>query len=175
MHDAEIPASELRDLAFAHGLTRDPARSPMQWTGDRNAGFTTGTPWIRVASDFRERNVKEQTDDRRSLLSFYRQLIWLRHESEALQVGSWEPLIRRPRQGLVYLRTHQSELMLVALNFTGRRQRLELDAPPPQQKWITRLSTRRVDVGWPTVIDSTVDLGPYEATIFSAQRAPGVA
>ena len=171
MRDAEIPPDELRDLAFSHGTTRDPARSPMQWTAERGAGFSSGTPWIRLGADFRDRNVTEQESDRRSLLSFYRQLVWLRRESDALQLGTWVPLIQAPRTALAYLRTHEGQAMLVALNFSAQRQRVRLEVELPRRRWSVRLSTRRADVGWPAIVDATLDLGPYEATIFEADRA----
>jgi len=169
MRDAEIPASELRDLAFAHGFTRDPARSPMQWSRERNGGFTTGAPWIRLASDFRERNVAEQDTDSRSLLNFYRSLIWLRRDSEALQVGTWLPLTPKPRGAIAYLRLTSGEAVLVALNFTPSRQRIRFDAELPTRRWTVSMSTRRADVGWPSIVHATLDLGPYEATILQAK------
>jgi alpha-glucosidase len=169
MRDADIPSSELRDLCFAHGFTRDPARSPMQWSAGRNGGFTSGAPWIRLAPDFRERNVEEQAADHRSLLRFYRELIWLRRRSAALQTGSWTPLINRPRGALAYLRTGGEDAVLVALNFTATRQRLRFEESLPTRRWIARVSTRRSDIGWRSIIDSTLDLGPYEASVFQMQ------
>jgi alpha-glucosidase len=70
----------------------------------------------------------------------------------------------------VYLRSHETQSVLVALNLTKVTQRLRLDSEAPTRRWVPRLSTRRPDVGWSVILGRELTLGPYEATIFEATR-----
>jgi glycosidase len=70
----------------------------------------------------------------------------------------------------VYLRRHETQSVLVALNLTKVTQRLRLDSEAPTRRWVPRLSTRRPDVGWSVILGRELTLGPYEATIFEATR-----
>jgi alpha-glucosidase len=167
MQDVAVPGAAAVDAA-QDGGSRDTARTPMQWDCGPYAGFSARRPWLPVGDDYRERNVASQERDDRSILCFYRQLAALRDDSDALVAGSWEPLIRSPRDVLVYLRRHGDERVLVALNFSGRRQRVTLDAALPTRCWTPSVSTRRSDVGWTVHIGDRLDLGPYEATVFTA-------
>ena len=67
-------------MASLMAKSRDNARTPMQWDDSENAGFTTGTPWLKVNPNYREINAAAQTDDPDSVFSFYRRLIALRKE-----------------------------------------------------------------------------------------------
>jgi hypothetical protein len=58
----------------------------------------------------------------------------------------------------------------VALNFTDERVRVTLDVPLPRRQWVARVSTRRPDVGWSVYLGRAIELGPYEATLFTAER-----
>jgi alpha-glucosidase len=164
MNDCEVPRDEQHDLQFG----RDGARSPMQWTDELYAGFARARPWLPVASDYQCRNVTQQNLDPRSVLSFYRRLIWLRNGSRALTLGAWTPLLDKPREALAYMRTSESQRMLIVLNFTNETVRLSFGGRLPTRRWIPRLSTRRPDVGWSLILDQELTLGPYEATIFEA-------
>jgi alpha-glucosidase len=129
MHDVDIPAGEVRDpQAVNHGDTsygRDPARTPMQWTSEPGAGFTSGRPWLRIAHDFRTTNVKTEESDPVSMLSLYRRLIDLRKSESAILVGEYEP-IRAEGTLFAYVRQHLSGRFLIALNFGHEMERLSL-------------------------------------------------
>jgi oligo-1,6-glucosidase len=77
--------------------SRDHARTPMQWSSGKNAGFTEGTPWIALDHDYLEWNVEKQLQEEDSVLSFYRKLIQLRKENEALIYGTFEVLDKKRR------------------------------------------------------------------------------
>ena len=93
-------------------------RTPMQWSADENAGFTSGTPWEPINGDYEEKNVAQQTADPASLLSFYRELIHLRLAHPALQVGEYQPVASTDAGVLAYLRSSDEEMLLVILNLT---------------------------------------------------------
>ena len=72
------------------GLGRDPSRTPMQWDGSRNAGFSDAErPWLPLDADFRTHNVAAMQADSRSLLNLYHALILLRRQHFALSIGSF--------------------------------------------------------------------------------------
>ena len=93
-------------------------RTPMQWSAGENAGFTAGTPWEPVNGDYAEKNVAQQTADPASLLSLYRDLIHLRLEHPALQVGDYQPISSPDAGVLAYLRSSDEEKLLVIINLS---------------------------------------------------------
>ena len=103
---------------------RDICRGPMQWDDSAQAGFTSGTPWLRVHSDFRERNLAAQQADPGSLYHFTRRLIALRRATPALVRGDLTPFAPAPRGVLAYVRAWEGRRVLVALNFRARPARL---------------------------------------------------
>lgn len=129
MHDVPIPPEQVQDPWEKNvpglGLGRDPERTPMQWDASPHAGFTRGTPWLPVAEDFPTANVAVERNDPGSLLTLYRRLITLRRRAPALAVGSYRAI---PAGGdlLCYLREHQNQRFLVALNLGQQAQILEL-------------------------------------------------
>jgi alpha-glucosidase len=119
MHDVEIPPDRVQDPweknLPGRGLGRDPERTPMQWSAEPNAGFTTGEPWLPVADDFGTVNVLAQRSDPDSMLSLHRALLGLRRREPALSHGAWAP-VDADGAVLAYLRTHADARFLVALN-----------------------------------------------------------
>ncbi|MCR5826655.1 MAG: alpha-glucosidase [Oscillospiraceae bacterium] len=111
-------------LKWCHRASRDSARTPMQWSGAPNAGFTTGTPWFRVNENYRRINVAAQDADPDSILNFYRAAIALRRRFATLmREGSYtdhDPL----SDGLyVYSRALNGERLLVVCSFTDKALR----------------------------------------------------
>lgn len=97
--------------------TRDVARTPMQWTSELNAGFAEAEPWLPLGVDYASRNVVVQEKDETSIFHLYRRLLWTRKKSLALQIGRYMPL-DAPDDCFIYIREHESERYLVALNFS---------------------------------------------------------
>jgi alpha-glucosidase len=113
MVDVPIAPDRIVDV---HG--RDPERTPMQWDGGPNAGFTTGAPWLPIAPDAAAINVAAQRDDPASLFSFYRRLIWLRRGSAALRRGRYTAL-PAPRDVYRFAREADGERIEVSINFSS--------------------------------------------------------
>ena len=94
MTDVVIPAAEVQDPAEKNepgkGQGRDPERTPMQWDSSRFAGFTEGTPWLRLGADHATVNVATLSGQSDSVLSLYRTLIGLRNANAALNTGRVE-------------------------------------------------------------------------------------
>ncbi|MFB6183490.1 MAG: alpha-glucosidase [Haloarculaceae archaeon] len=107
---------EVRDVV--EHRTRDNARTPMQWDDAAHAGFTDGTPWIPVNGDFEAVNVERERADPDSVLSYYRDLVDLRHDRDVLVYGEYDLLVPDDEQVFAYTRTLDDERVLVILNYT---------------------------------------------------------
>ncbi len=121
MRDVFIPLERVCDPVGKRfpAVNRDPERTPMQWSRSPGAGFTTAAEtWLPIGPDFETVNVAQQLRDPRSLLSFYRRLIWYRKQAAALTQGSYRP-VEGPADTFIYFREHAQQRLLVALNFSG--------------------------------------------------------
>lgn len=99
------------------GAKPDPQiRTPMQWTDGPNAGFTTGSPWINLNTDYQIRNVAVQREDPESLFNTYRRLIHLRNTQPALRTGSWTPVQSSVHSLFSFLREKEGDRILVIAN-----------------------------------------------------------
>jgi alpha-glucosidase len=106
--------------------TRDQERTPMQWSSQAHAGFSTVEPWLPVSPDFEERNVAVQNDDPASILNLYRQLLKYRRNTPALEGGIYRSLDVDHEDCFVYLREHPEGSRLIALNFTDQPRTLSV-------------------------------------------------
>ena len=100
---------------------RDNARTPMQWSAGKNAGFSTGEPWIMVNPNCSWINAEAEERDPDSILSFYRELIALRNSSPALLRGGWQELLPEDRQIAAYVRNLGDEEYTVLCNLSGEQ------------------------------------------------------
>lgn len=108
-------------------MSRDNARTPMQWTGEEYAGFSTAEPWIKLNPNYKEINVEDDLKNEDSLIQFYRQLINLRKNSKALSTGSFEPFLLKHPQLMAYYRTVENEKLLVLINLSKEPASFEID------------------------------------------------
>lgn len=108
--------------------SRDNARTPMQWTGEENAGFTAGTPWLRVNSNYTAINVEKETIDPNSILNFYKKLIALRKDpeyKETVVYGALEPFMEDRHNLMAYYRKRDKTLLVVG-NYQWDEQEITL-------------------------------------------------
>lgn len=118
---------ERRELGYAHeeimksiyARSRDNARTPMQWDDSPQAGFTEGTPWLKVNPNYPEINAAGQMKDPQSIYSCYKQLIRLRKEHPVFVDGRFELLARESGQIFAYTRDDGKQRLLVVCNFSG--------------------------------------------------------
>jgi alpha-glucosidase len=121
---------------------RDAERTPMQWSAEPHAGFTTGTPWLLVNPDIVRVNVAALRDDPASLLNWYRALIALRKREVALRAGRYRRLSATRSQALCYLREAGDQRIFVALNFAHGSQTVAL---PDAGAWRVLLGSHHLD------------------------------
>jgi alpha-glucosidase len=107
------------------GLGRDPQRTPMQWDGSGQAGFTRGAPWLPLSPEAHMCNVDALRTDSRSILSLYRQVIALRRAYPALAVGRYRPIAAEGNL-LVYGRSHADQQLVIALNLGSGQEAFRL-------------------------------------------------
>ena len=113
-------------------MSRDNARTPMQWTGGKNAGFTLGTPWLKVNSNYPEINVENQEKDSNSVLNYYRKLVALRKSPayrEVFTYGRFVPAYEDTESVMAYYRVEEKKRIMVAGNFGKETVELKLDFP----------------------------------------------
>lgn len=105
-------------MRYLRYKSRDNSRTPMQWNAGKNAGFSTGTPWMRVNPNYEDINAEEQIKREDSVFSYYKELIRLRKEKEIIVYGHYELLMPEDEKLFVYTRSLDNEKLLVICNFT---------------------------------------------------------
>jgi oligo-1,6-glucosidase len=116
-------------LARIRKSGRDNARSPMQWDGTPNGGFTGGVPWIGVNPNTKTINVSGQVNDAHSVLSYYKKLIAFRKAYPVIVYGSYAPVrIGDGTRVLAYRRDWEGARLLVVCNFTGEPAEFSMHA-----------------------------------------------
>lgn len=130
MTDAIIPVDKRADPWGINkpetDLGRDPERTPMQWDSTPNADFTTGEPWLPLANDYEEINVRVQAADPHSTLSFYKQLIRLRRDLTVLHNGSFLFVDNLAEGVLAYIREATRQQLLIAINFSNQTKEVDI-------------------------------------------------
>jgi alpha-glucosidase len=154
MERVYIPPEEVHDPWEKNepglGVGRDPSRTPMQWDGSPYAGFSNVEPWLRLAEDYKVRNVQVTRDDPQSILNLYRRLIELRRQHPALTLGSYRTLEAHDHV-LVYERHYGEDELIIALNLGREAHVLKL----PEE-------VRPCEVALNTFLDSNSAISPTE-------------
>ena len=121
--------SEERALETLSFFSRDNARTPMQWSAEAHAGFTSGEPWLKENPNYREINVQEQQGREDSVLGYYKKLIALRKDpayKETIVYGGFEPVPDCGHNVIAYFRTGEDQTILVAANFNLEEREIAL-------------------------------------------------
>ena len=116
----EAGLSDQEALEVCSRMSRDNARTPMQWSSEENGGFTNGTPWLKVNPLFKDVNVEAQEQDPDSVLNYYRKLVALRKSDELKEVftyGKFLPEYENVDGIMAFYRKDESKCILVAANF----------------------------------------------------------
>lgn len=118
--------SEEETIHILQERSRDNGRTPMQWDGSMQAGFTTGTPWLQVIDNYQEINVEKNMQEDDSVLAYYRKLIQLRKQYDVISKGSYEPLLETHARVFAYKRIYKKESLIVVNNFYGKETKVDL-------------------------------------------------
>ncbi len=115
-------------LEFVNAVGRDNARFPMQWEYAKNAGFTTGTPWIGVNENYKEINAASQRENPYSVYHYYKKLIAIRRTLDVMVYGVYQLLLPDSEEIFAYTRTLDQEALLIVCNFTDQETEFAFDA-----------------------------------------------
>lgn len=148
-------------FAALRTMSRDNARTPMQWDDSPHAGFTTGSPWLPVNPNHREVNAASQVGVPGSVFEHHRMLIALRHEEPAVAHGDFTLLLPDHEQLFVFTRRHEAVELVVVANFSGKAAELP-DVLAQRCAHATLLVGDRTDA----------DLLPWESRVYRRLLAP---
>ena len=107
---------KVMEAIYAKG--RDNARTPFQWDDSDNAGFTKGTPWMKVNPNYKTINAKQALQDKNSIFYYYKKLIELRKTYPIIVYGDYRLILPEHEQIYAYIRKYQGEKLLVITNFS---------------------------------------------------------
>lgn len=147
-------------LQILDSRSRDNGRTPMQWDDSKNAGFSSGTPWLECQADFSRINAQQQEEEEGSILNFYRRLIRLRKEKKVISEGKIAFLCGEEPGVFTYRRTLGEEELLVVNNLTG--QRVTAHVMPEN-------GSRRILGNYeeePAVVEEGIMLRPFETVVW---------
>lgn len=150
--------SEEEALRIVNRYSRDNARTPVQWDSSKNAGFTTGTPWLPLNPNYKKINVAQQEKDPESVLSYYKKLTALRKNpeyKETMVYGDFVPFMADEDRLMAFYRKGEKPLLILG-NY--RKEERELELPAPVKKLV--LSNAE-----PRITGRKITLSGYEATI----------
>lgn len=141
--------------------SRDTSRTPMQWDDSENAGFTTGTPWLKVADNYKDINVKKELESGK-IFPYYQKLIQLRHKLPIIQDGAYHELLTDHPEVLAYYRTYGDQILYVFSHFYPGTSQVDL----PRSVDLTRDYDKLLGNGDLDKMTASFELGPYETVAF---------
>ncbi len=144
---------------------RDNARTPMQWDESKNAGFTTGMPWLKVNPNYKTINVQNALKDKQSIFYHYKSLIELRKNSqysETIIYGDYQLLLPEDQQVFAYIREDQQHRLLVVANFSEEQIVRTLEGEV-KDVILSNYDETNLDL-------SNLELRPYEAIVFELNK-----
>lgn len=155
-----LPEKLCAELAFKS--TRDNARTPVQWSAEENAGFTTGTPWFYVNPNYKEINAAAQENDPDSILNHYRALIKFKKENDVAIWGDYKEHYKNSDKLYVYERNYKGKRLLVINSFTEENVAFEAPKGFDLEKGTPLLCNYKN----PTVQGNGFKTRPYETRVY---------
>lgn len=143
---------------------RDNSRTPMQWDDSLNAGFTKGTPWIRINENYPEINVQAEMEDEHSVLNYYKRMIQIRKAEQGLIYGEFIPVEPEHASLFAYKRILENDRYLVVCNFTDQAAEISL----PEEFSGGRILISNMDDRYDAEKVRITRVKPYEAFIIKA-------
>ena len=164
---AKFPVPQITSL-LGVSLTRDGCRTPMQWSAEPNAGFTSTKnvkTWLKISDTYSNINVKSELSESNSLLNCYKKLLKIRNENIALQEGIFEfiDLGKKVNKCLAYRRIHETQILCVYLNFNDKS--LNLLSPKGGFKLLFSTNLNRNKIEYDSK-NTSFKLCGYEGIIF---------
>ena len=148
-------------MNYIHHISRDNARTPMQWDDSANAGFSSVTPWIQVNPNYIRINAKNEVNNAGSIYNYYKELIRLRKQYDVIVYGKYELIDKDNPQIYAYTRTWEGQTLLVICNFSEIPAEFQF----PQE---LKIKSKKILAANYEVCgtDSSCRLQPYEARVY---------
>ncbi|MBZ5753634.1 glycoside hydrolase family 13 protein [Metabacillus rhizolycopersici] len=156
---------EIMEIIWKNG--RDNSRTPMQWNNGENAGFTTGTPWIKTNPNYEDINVADSLQDPLSVYAYYKKLINLRKQYDVLVYGHYNLILPEHDKIYAYTRSQDDDMMLVITNLFSEEARFTMPSELKDLSYELCLSNYDVDLMENV---SEFKLRPYEARVYKLNR-----
>jgi alpha-glucosidase len=147
---------EIMDVIWSSG--RDNSRTPMQWSDEVNAGFSTGSPWIKVNPNYKSINVEFQKKDETSILNFYKKMIQLKKANEVFTYGTYDLLLAEDPQVYAYTRMLNQDKVLVIANLSVKPAKVKDINVDPHNLILSNYDVKEQA--------GTLSLQPYEARVY---------
>lgn len=142
-------------LKYLANVSRDNARTPMQWDAKENAGFSKVKPWFALNPNYTEINVAGELEDPESVFYYYQKLIALRHDSELIRYGTYEEIDPQDAEVFAYRRHYEGQTLLVLSNFTDQTVTRDYDQANATERLIGNYED-----------DQGTTLRPYESKVY---------
>ena len=142
--------------------SRDNSRTPMQWDNSKNAGFTTGTPWIGIPDNYRKINAEAALNDENSIFYHYKKLINLRKNEELMVTGKYEDIDLENEKVYAYRRVGDNGELVIISNFYENPVEFDVKGLNLNNAEVL-LSNYKTE---PEISEGKIFLKPYEAVIF---------
>ncbi|MBU4561952.1 alpha-glucosidase [bacterium] len=155
--------SKEKIMEATHRISRDNARTPMQWSDSPNAGFTTGAPWIKVNLNYPDINVAHDLKDSNSIFCYYQKIIQLRKENLIMIYGDYQLILEDDEYIYSYLRTLNKGRLLIILNFFSSQIIFNLPANINYQEKELLISNYNVEEKEGI---KSIYLRPYEVRVY---------
>ncbi len=150
-------------LNILHAKSRDNARTPVQWDDTKQAGFTAGTPWIKINPNYKKINVAQALADPNSVFYYYQKLIQLRKENPIIVYGNYDLILDSHEEIYAFTRTLENDRLLVILNFSENTPEFNLPENITYSNSDLLISNYKVDSSDDI---HKITLRPYEARIY---------
>ncbi|MCM3670418.1 alpha,alpha-phosphotrehalase [Mesobacillus maritimus] len=144
--------------------SRDNSRTPVQWNNEPHAGFTSGTPWIPVASNYPEINVESALKDTDSVFYHYQKLIQLRKDYDIITDGDYQLILDEHPEIFAYVRNGENEKLVIVNNFYGNEIEFEL----PEDVKVAGYQSELLLSNYPNspAFSTKINLRPYESLVY---------
>lgn len=159
---------EERIMDIIKSKSRDNSRTPIQWDSGEHGGFTTGTPWIDLASNYKELNTENALKDKQSVFYHYQKLIKLRKEFDIITYGDYELLLRDHKDIFAYMRNYKDEKLLVINNFYGKETIFELPSELNLNEYKSKILISNYSDSSEGFVN--IKLRPYESIVYHLEK-----
>lgn len=153
--------SDEKMMSCIHAMSRDNARTPMQWEDSPHGGFTSGIPWFVVNPNYTKINAAAQVKDEASIFHYYKQLIQLRKRFEIIVYGDFQLLLPADRNLFVYERSYEDQKLLTVCNFAA--ESIEFEVPDSYREKEARILICNYEMAG---YENVMQMRPYEARVY---------